>query len=162
MVYGRQRVRARSGIAALCMLLASCACEGGSGDGPEETLSRFLEAMDRSARDSDALRDAYALLSGDARAELKIRAERASALSGRDFQPWDMLAQGRFRLRFEPARSGGLRARIEGDRAVVVVRGAEAGEQAEVPMRRERAGWRVALSVPASRRKAAAPEPGEP
>ena len=115
---------------------------------PVQVLSEFLEAMDRSANDVDALQEAYNLLDIRARRALKKRAMTAATLAGREFKPWEMLAQGRFRIVFSPARRGGMRAKISGDRATVIVKGSERAQRVEVPMVREKDGWRVELKIP--------------
>ena len=135
------------------LLLGLCACSSAPSDEtPSGALLMFLGAMERSDWNQEALREAYALLSADAREALEERAEMANALSGRDFEPWQMLAQGRFRLRFAPRQDGGLSERIDGDRAVVVVTGSRDGERAEVPMVLEDGEWRVDLDIPPMRR----------
>ena len=128
-------------------------CGGGFGasevdDDPVETVRSFLELMDRSSSDERALAEAHALLDRRARKALQARADRARALSGRSFEPWQMLTQGRFRLRFVPVAAGGLRARVEGQHAVVVASGAQPGERAEIPLVREDDGWRIELALP--------------
>ncbi len=134
---------------ALALLGAASGCSSTPTDEtPSGALTLFLEAMSRSEWDRDALRDAYELLSPAARESLTERARMANTLSGRSHEPWEMLSQGRFRLRFAPRRQGGMIERIEDDGAVVVVAGARDGERAEVPMVREGDRWRVALELP--------------
>lgn len=129
-------------------LLAALGCSSEPTDEtPRGALELFLDAMSRSARDEHALEQAYALLAEPARRELERRADLAGALAGRDFEPWRMLPQGRFGLRFAPKARGGLRERVDGDRAVVVVTG-DRGQRAEVPLIREDGRWRVALEIP--------------
>jgi hypothetical protein len=134
----------------LSMLLACAtfgACSANEPDkNPVEVLAHFLEAMDRSAHDEAALRDAYALLDESARRELEARAERTSSLAGRNFAPWEMIAQGRFRLRFVPAEHAGMRASVAGDDAWVHVK-SEDGRKADVPLVREHGAWRVKLEL---------------
>lgn len=114
---------------------------------PSGALELFIEAMERSARDRGALEQAFELLSPKAQKALRKRAQLAGSLAGRDFEPWEMIAQGRFRLRFAPSR---MQARVDGQRAVVVVEGSEPGQQAEVPMvADEQGGWRVDLPISA-------------
>ncbi len=154
------RVRASAVVLVAASVLAGVAAPACSSSPSDETpsgaLRLFLEAMDRSASDSSALEEAYALLDRRARAQLAERARMASALGGgRDFEPWEMLVPGRFRLRFAPARRKAMRDRIDGNRATVTVLGAAAGERAEVPMVREGKHWRVALELPPSREPAA-------
>lgn len=102
--------------------------------------------MNSSRSDIEARRRAYDVLSDRARESLTERAARASQLSGRDLQPWEMLAPGRFAMRFafDP---DGLETHIDGDHAMVTAR-ARAGDHAEVPMVREHGHWRVDLSLP--------------
>lgn len=148
----QSRPRRRSVLAAFAVLLASAVLASGcraepDDSTPEGALVLFLEAMDQSDWNQHALEDAYGLLSKDAREALAARARRAESLAGRSFEPWEMIAQGRFRLRFAPREPDGLVARVHGDRATVVVRGEADGQRAEVPMVREGGRWRVALEI---------------
>jgi hypothetical protein len=106
--------------------------------------------MDRSSWDQSALKEAFHLLEADARAALSERAREVPSLSGRELEPWDMIAQGRYRLRFAPRPGDGLREVIDasGDRATVTVLGADPDDRAAVPLVRERGRWRIALAVP--------------
>ena len=110
--------------------------------------------MDRSTANEAALADAYAFLDRGAQHELQARAEQAALLAGRDFEPWQMLAQGRFRLRFGPAEHGGMRVRVTGDSALVHVTSDDRRSQVDVPMVRESGQWRVKLEIPALQRGA--------
>ncbi|MDP3274898.1 MAG: hypothetical protein Q8Q09_06840 [Deltaproteobacteria bacterium] len=121
------------------------ACRGGD-DGPEEALATWVAAMNATRSNPDARAQAFALLSLRAQQNLRQRAQTAAQLSGREIKPWEMLAPGRFALRFAFDR-GRLRTRLEGDRATVTARGTHA-EVAEVPMVREEGRWRVALVLP--------------
>src|SRR5689334_10282769 len=102
-------------IAWLCLAAAcGCGCQHASEDQtPIATVRHFLDAMDRSADDEQALNEAFQLLDATTRAGLARRAERASQLAGRAYEPWQMLVQGRFRLRFSPAAPGGMRERVQ-------------------------------------------------
>jgi hypothetical protein len=115
---------------------------------PIGALTLFLEAMDRSAEDPDALRTAYFLLDQKARQELAQRAKKAEAVAGREVMPWEMIVPGRFSLRFAPAATGGMRAKVTGTRAVVTVVAENKQRQADVPLVHEPDGWRVELYVP--------------
>jgi hypothetical protein len=117
-------------------------------EAPAEVVKQFLEAMKHSAEDESALVEAYGLLDQNAQRALAARATRTRALSGQAYEPWQMLAQGRFRLHFE-AR-GAMRERIDGERAVVVVSGAH-DKRAEVPLVREQGRWRIQLVLPPMR-----------
>lgn len=151
--------RARAFAALVCTGLVPLAagCGGAEADGtPAEALSRFLEAMDRSVMNESALKDAYALLDEHAQHELTARADRAGFLTGRKFEPWDMIAQGRFRLRFAPAEHAGMHTTLSGDNAVVHVKSEDARSQAAVPLVREAGRWRVKLALPELARTASA------
>lgn len=134
-------------LSAVIFLALSCS-RGPSDRSPDGTLILFLDALGRSEWDPRALEEAYGLLSNDAKEALRHRAELASSLSGREFAPWEMLVQGRSRLRFGPVGGEAFEARIEGDRAFVTVRGASPEQKADVPMAREDGRWRVVLTIP--------------
>lgn len=137
------------------------ACGGSKVDeAPEGVLRRFLGAMERSAWEPEARKEAYGLLDQAAQRELKRRAEVASTLATRDFAPWEMMAPGRFVLHFQPRRRDAMRSRIQGRKAVVVVRGEGKQEQARVPMVHEGESWRVVLALPPVQRDTLAVEPG--
>jgi hypothetical protein len=139
-----------------CLLLALAAmpaCGSGDADGPVETLSRFLETLDRSALNESARRDAFAMLDETAQAGLAERARRAALVAGRSFAPWEMIAPGRFRLRFAPAEHAGMRATVTGDQAVVHVHADDGKERASVPMTRQAGHWRVQLAVVSNGRR---------
>ncbi|MBW2465234.1 MAG: hypothetical protein JRH11_26530 [Deltaproteobacteria bacterium] len=128
------------------LVVSSCSSEP-TDETPEGALTLFLEAMERADWDDTALEDAYVLLSPAARGALEERAERANALSRREFAPWEMLAQGRFRLRFRPS-PGSTETRVEGESAIVTLLGRREGERADVAMVRENGRWRVDLTLP--------------
>ena len=149
--YGPRVFVPRKLVSALCLpllaaLLLACG-DAQEDDTPVGALMLFLEAMDQGGGDSDALERAYHLLNEQARRELDERARKAETLAGRAYEPWEMLAQGRFRLRFAPARHR-MRAKIDGDRASVSVSDASGEHSVQVPMVREDKAWRVVLDVP--------------
>lgn len=134
-------------------LFASSACSSADAEkAPAGVLSRFLDAMDRSTVSEAALADAYALLDDGCKRQLRTRAEQATSVAGRELEPWQMLAQGRFRLRFAPADHGGMHASINGDSAVVRVVSDDRSAHADVPMVRENGRWHVKLAIPELRR----------
>jgi hypothetical protein len=140
---------------ALSCALALGACGRAAGeDSPIATVRHFLEVMDRSADEDDALADAYRLLDENAQAALARRAERTSMLSGRAYQPWQMLTPARFALHFAPASPGGMHERVDGNTAVVTVTGDKPGQRAEVPLVREHGKWRIKLAIPPMRNEA--------
>jgi hypothetical protein len=131
--------------------ISSAAGCGRSGDSPVAAVRHFLEVMERSRDQGPALREAFQLLDAGAQAALIRRAERASTLSGRPYEPYQMLAQGRFVLRFTPASPRGMTEHIQGDRAVVTVTGPRRADRAEIPLVREGGRWRIQLAVPPMR-----------
>jgi hypothetical protein len=150
---------AAAGVARLLTLslLWVFACSSVDADeAPADVLARFLEAMDRSSLYEGALRDAYALLDEQAQHELSARAVRAGSLTGRKFEAWEMIAQGRFRLRFALAEHGEMHTKVAGDKAFVQVKSDDALAQASVPLVREGGRWRVRLLLPELARAATA------
>ncbi len=133
-------------VAASCSL-AGCARDEGDTT-PEGAASVFLDAIERSKRDPDALRQAYEMLDTESRRRLEERSR--SATGAREYAPWEMIVSGRTALRFAPQRGSGLRERpgTSPDEAVVVVTGEGEGQTAELSMRREEGGWRVVVAIP--------------
>ena len=102
--------------------------------------------MERVHGDPEDARRAYELLSSGAKKNLEERARRASAATGRKMSPESMIAPSRFAVRFIPRT---MRARTAGDRALVMVLGANPDvERAEVPCVLEDGRWRVDLILP--------------
>jgi hypothetical protein len=130
------------------LALALCAaCSHPEPDAtPEGALKLWLEQMEDSQDDTSVARQAYALLGPAARANLEARARRASQAQGRRTEAIDMLAAGRFGLRFRPKS---MRSTVVGDQATVEVLGADpASEHAIVKCVREGGGWRVEPELP--------------
>lgn len=101
--------------------------------------------MDDEGSPSQA-KEAYALLGPAARANLQERASRASLAQGRRVEPWEMLAQGRFGLKFRPKA---MRATVTGDTASVEIEGDDPTvDHATVRCAREGAVWRVEPDLP--------------
>jgi hypothetical protein len=141
--------------AVLGCVFALAACKrAGREDSPIATVRHFLEVMDRSADEDDALVEAYGLLDESAQGALARRAERTSTLSGRAYQPWQMLVPGRFGLHFAPASPGGMHELVSGDTATVTVTGDKPGQRADVPLVREHGKWRIKLTIPPMRNTA--------
>ncbi len=138
---------------ALCFALG-CAREREPAT-PAETVAAFTSALEQSAGDPLARRRVYALLSQRAKDSLEQRAARASQVSGRTFEAWEMLSPGRVKMhiQFDP---GALTVRVAGARAVVTARG-RAGGVADVPLVLEEGRWRVDLALP----PAVAPRAGD-
>lgn len=112
---------------------------------PEGAVRLWVERMEDTAVDPKASRDAYALLAAPARKNLEARAERSARVLGRRVPPEEMLAAGRFGLRFRPR---GYRAVINGDHAKVDVRGDHETERAMILCVKEPSGWRLDVELP--------------
>ena len=137
------------GLSCLACLAQVAACSSGPSevDAPVDALERFLEPMDRSNVHEDALEEAFVLLDEDAQRALDVRAKQTALVSGREMEPWRMIAPGRFRLRFAPAQQGGMRATVRGDSATVRVVSDDGKSQVDVPMLKQGGRWRVRLDL---------------
>jgi len=132
--------------AVLAVLLAACT-RSAPDSTPEGAVRLFVDRMESSSDDPRAMKEAYALLGPRARANLKERADRASRGQGRRYEPFEMLAEGRFGLKFRPKA---MAAKVEGDDATVDVRGDGPEERASVHCTREGAAWRIEPDLPES------------
>lgn len=145
----RQHARAPTLVLALALALGTAACSRPAPDAsPEGAVRLWLDRMEQSADDRKAAREAFALLGPSARANLEERALRASRVHGRQVEPYEMLAEGRFGLRFRPQT---MTSTVKGDEAVVEVLGSSAeSEHATVRCRfdPEGKGWRVEPGLP--------------
>ena len=112
---------------------------------PDGALRLFLERMEVATDDPRAMAEAYDLLGKNAKHNLEERAARASLVQGKAVSPREMLAMGRFGLRFRPKA---MTVRVEGDSAVVSVTGSDAQERADIPCVREGAAWRIEPELP--------------
>ena len=112
---------------------------------PEGAVRDFVERMDRFQGDPAEAKAAYALLSEATQANLKARAERYSAASGKSIQPEAMIAPAAFLLRFQPQR---YTATLAGAQARVRVSGLLPEDRAEVSCVYEGDGWKLELALP--------------
>jgi hypothetical protein len=136
----------RRHVLAALLFLPLLACSRPAPDAPPEGVVRvWLEKMESAAEDAHAMKEAYQLLGPRARANLKERADRASRGQGRRYEPYEMLAEGRFGLRFRPKA---MSSRIDGDDAWIEVKGDGPDEHATVKCTREGAAWRIEPELP--------------
>jgi hypothetical protein len=127
-------------------LVTMLGCSRGAPDAtPEGVVRLWLDKMESGGDDAHAMKDAYLLLGPHARANLKERAERASRGQGRRYEPHEMLAEGRFGLRFRPKT---MTSKISGDDAAVEVRGDGPDDHATVKCTREGNAWRIEPELP--------------
>jgi hypothetical protein len=136
----------RRAVALTLVALAVAACTRTAPDAtPEGAVRLFVEKMESGAEDPHSMREAYQLLGPHARANLKERADRASKGQGRRYEPYEMLAEGRFGLKFRPKT---MNAKVDGEDAFVEVRGDGPEERATVHCVREAPAWRVEPELP--------------
>ncbi len=112
---------------------------------PDGAVRLWLEKMELSTEDPRVMREAHALLGPSARANLEERAQRASRVQGRRVAAHEMLAEGRFGLKFRPKS---MSASTSGDQATVNVIGSDPADRATVLCVREPSGWRVEPELP--------------
>ncbi|MGE0789666.1 MAG: hypothetical protein AB7S26_28595 [Sandaracinaceae bacterium] len=133
---------------AIAAALAACT-DVPTDETPSGALRLFLDALERAEREPAAMEDAFWLLDEATRESLAERARLAGSLGGPELEPWEMIVRGRYRLSFTPAPgTQGMRERIDGTDATVVVTEAEGSRRAEVPLVNEDGHWRVRLSLP--------------
>src|SRR6185369_12688021 len=97
---------------------------------PDGSVRELVERMRRLRGDPGDAKATFELLSRRAKLNLKARAQRYSAASGKAMTAEAMIVPSRFLLRFEPQRYS---AQISGSFAKVEVVGLLVGEHAEVP-----------------------------
>ena len=149
--------RARSGdgsrsarlvaIVGLSVALFAAGCDNRAPSAtPEGAVREMVERMRRVQGDPADAKAAFELLSKNAQANLKARAERYSAASGKTIAPEAMIVPSFFLLRFEPQR---YKAQISGTYALVEAQGLLPEERAQIPCVWEGERWRLDLPMPA-------------
>jgi hypothetical protein len=133
----------------VALVLAGCSHSAPDAT-PDGAVRLWLDRMEMSSEDPRAIKDAYALLGPSARANLEERARRTGQLQGQRVEPYVMLADGRFGLRFRPKA---MKASISGDQATVEVTGYDPTDHASIRCVHEVnargvGGWRVEPELP--------------
>ncbi len=127
------------------LLLSSLACEKETQEeAPGAVALGFVAAMRRVHGDLEASKRAYDYLWEPARKNLKERARRASALSGRELHPGELIVPSWFALHLIPES---FEQRIDGKWAQVIIFDA-AGESSTARLVEEEGKWKVALELP--------------
>jgi hypothetical protein len=112
---------------------------------PEGAVREFVEVVRGfHGAESDA-QQLFELLSERAKSNLRTRAERYGAASGKKIAPWAMLVPSRMAPRFTPQS---YTAQVVGKYALVEVVGVGPNERARVPCVLEDDRWRVDLVLP--------------
>ena len=141
------RGRGRAALLAFALVCeASLGCRGRSPSAtPEGAVRELVERMRRVQGDPADAKAAFELLSHNAQANLKTRAERYSAASGKPMAPEAMIVPSLFLLRFDPQR---YRAKISGTYALVEAQGLLPEERAQIPCVFEEERWKLDLQMP--------------
>jgi len=133
-------------LALLTALIVSCSRKPPDAT-PDGALQEWLERMDARVTDPHA-ESPYELLSKATHDKLQKRAERVSRIEGHRVEPEEILAEGRFALRFRPRR---FTTSTSGDVATIEVAGDD-GAHATVRCVKEGTKndprWRVDLALP--------------
>jgi hypothetical protein len=134
---------AHASLAALCLSLAGCRKDTADEGGPAWVVQRFVDRMGAVHGDPARAKEAYDLLWSRAQANLKERAERASALLGRLVEPQEMIAPSRFSLEFVPKE---YHTQLHDGWAMVTVQSGSVSR--DVRCINEEGQWRVVLDLP--------------
>jgi hypothetical protein len=101
--------------------------------------------MQRVHGDPQKSRAAYELLAATAQSNLRQRADRATAATGRRVTPEEMLAPSRFYLDFQPHTWS---TEHGPDWALVKVEGDSGRGSSQIRCVREQGHWKIALELP--------------
>ncbi|HXS15624.1 MAG TPA: hypothetical protein VN764_00460 [Polyangiaceae bacterium] len=133
------------GLVALASLLVLGCEPAPTQEVPGRVALEFVSAMRRVHGDVEAGKAAYQLMWQPARKNLEERARRASALSGRELHPGELIVPSWFALRLIPES---YEERIDGQWAQVTL--TDGGGQSSVArLVLEEGKWKVALELPA-------------
>lgn len=130
-------------LSVLCLPVTGCRKDTADEGGPAWVVQRFVDRMGAVHGDPARAKEAYDLLWSRAQANLKERAERASALLGRLVEPQEMIAPSRFSLEFVPKE---YHTQLHEGWAMVRVQSGSASR--EVRCINEDGQWRVVIDLP--------------
>lgn len=131
----------------LCLLLVGCARAPLEAT-PEGALDQFLAACEDASRDPQAAARAYAMLAPGSRKALELRAQRATAVTGRPVTAEQMFVPGFGPLRFEVGKTTTSIDKDERHATVDVFGPDPHTQHAKIALEREGAVWRVVLAIP--------------
>jgi hypothetical protein len=130
----------------LLLLMALAACEPAPpNDTPEGAVREFIEIVRGFHGNEQDANTLFELLSERAKQNLRSRADRYGAASGKKIGPTAMIVPSRMTPRFNPQAYS---ARIVGKYALVDVVGVTAAQVAQVPCVFEDDLWRLDLVLP--------------
>jgi hypothetical protein len=131
---------------AIPCLVVLAACEPPApGERPDAAVREFVEAMRNFHGDETEAEALFHLLSDRAKQNLRLRAERYGAASGKTAPPWAMIVPSRTTPRFNPHAYS---AQIAGKYALVEIAGVLPTQRAQIPCVLEDGLWRVDLVLP--------------
>jgi len=136
-------VHVKGAIFLAAAFLFSCEKEEAA-SGPEDVMAEFVAKMRQVHGSTEAGERAFDLMWKPARDNLRERARRASALSGRELAPGELVVPSWFALYVQPDH---MDARIDGEWAEVTVFDS-AGKSVVTRCKLEEDGWKVALELP--------------
>lgn len=132
-------------LAAACFSAGSTACDAQNEQtGPAQVAQAFVSTMKQVHGDQEHAEAAFEMLWEPARKNLRERARRASALSGRELHPGELLVPSWFALHIDPVR---VEERVDEPWANVVLFDDE-GQSSTARLVLEEGEWRVALELP--------------
>ncbi len=130
----------------LALVLFTAGCEERDADAPPDIAVRqFVDGLRGFQGDEAEAKALYQLLSAPAQRNLRERAERYGAASGKQIGPWAMLVPSRMGPRFSPQNYS---SQIAGKYAMVDVIGARPGQRVQIPCVLEEGHWHVDLALP--------------
>lgn len=128
---------------AAALVLAACSGEGPTDETPEGAVQLFIDSVSPTGVGFDRER-AFKLLAPDDRDELARRAAQASKQGGRRFKASDMLVIERVVPRWQVER---METDLQGERAVVTLRGKERSQTAKVVLQKVDQRWTIDLPM---------------
>lgn len=145
-LYVASRRQLCSGLAGLIIAAFASGCRrGGPDSSPEPVVREFVDILRGFHGDEAQSKALYELLSNRAKRNLRERAERYGAASGKQMEPWAMLVPSRMGPRFVPEQ---YRAQLAGKYAMVEVVGRRPSDRVQIPCVLEDNQWRVDLVLP--------------
>jgi hypothetical protein len=130
-------------VAAAVLAAAACSSERPADETPEGAVQLFIDSVSPTGLQFDQER-AFKLLAPDDREELSRRAAEASKQGGRPIKASDMLVIERVVPRWQVKR---METDLQGERAVVTLRGEEASQTSKVVLQKVEGRWTVDLPM---------------
>ncbi len=141
-----RRVGRRQLLSLALVLGGGYGCQSGSVHAsPKAAVREFIDLLRGYHGDEEQAKALYDLLSERAQRNLRERAQRYGAASGKQMGPWAMLVPSRMGPRFVPEN---YEAQLAGKYAMVEVSGSRPEQRTQIPCVLEEGKWRVDLALP--------------